>query len=64
MAEDETTLIENGQRILNSEYKDYAFAYVIFNRHWSSMSEVNKKAIWNWCKVLVVLAERAAGTRP
>ena len=60
MAEDETTLIENGQRILNSEYKDYAFAYVIFNRHWSSMSEVNKKAIWNWCKVLVVLAERAA----
>jgi hypothetical protein len=61
MLEDETKLIENGQRILNSEYKDYAFAYVIFNRHWTTMSEVNKKAIWNWCKVLVVLAERAAG---
>jgi len=60
MVEDETTLIAKGHEILNSEYKDYAFAYVIFNRHWSSMSETNKKAIWNWCKVLVVLAEKAA----
>jgi len=23
------------------------------------MTDANKKAIWNWCKVLVVLAERA-----
>ena len=63
MAEDETSLISKGHEILNSEYKDYAFAYVIFDRHWSTMSETNKKAIWNWCKVLVVLAERAAGLR-
>ena len=63
MAEDETLLIAKGHEILNSEYKDYAFAYVIFDRHWSAMSEANKKAIWNWCKVLVVLAERAAGLR-
>ena len=25
--------------------------------------EDNKQAIWKWCKVLVVLAERAAGLR-
>jgi hypothetical protein len=60
-AEDETTLITKAKTILNSEYKDYAFAYIIFDRHWSSMSEANKKAIWAWCKVIVVLAERAAG---
>ena len=61
MIEDETSLITKGREILSGEYKDYAFAYVIFDRHWSTMSEVNKKAIWNWCKVLVVLAEKAAG---
>ena len=60
-AEDETALITKAKTILNSEYKDYAFAYIIFDRHWSSMSEANKKAIWAWCKVIVILAERAAG---
>lgn len=60
-AEDETTLIGKAKQVLNSSYKDYAFAYVIFDRHWSTMSEANKKAIWNWCKVIVILGERVAG---
>jgi hypothetical protein len=57
--EDEDTLISKAREVLDSEYKDFAFAYVIFDRHWSTMSEANKSAIWKWCKVLVVLAERA-----
>lgn len=63
MAEDEDTLIKKGHDALHGEHAEYAFAYVIFDRHWSTMSEANKKAIWDWCKVLVVLAERAAGLR-
>jgi hypothetical protein len=63
MAEDEDTLIKKGHEALHGEHAEYAFAYVIFDRHWSTMSEANKKAIWDWCKVLVVLAERAAGLR-
>ena len=59
LEEDENTLITKAREVLNSEYKDFAFAYVIFDRHWSTMSEANKAAIWKWCKVLVVLAERA-----
>ena len=58
MAEDEATLINKAKEVLNGEYRDYAFAYVIFDRHWATMTETNKKAIWNWCKVLVVLAQR------
>jgi len=58
--EDEATLISKARDMLDGEHKDYAFAYVIFDKHWTSMAEPNKKAIWNWCKVLVVLAERAA----
>jgi hypothetical protein len=59
LEEDEATLISKAREVLDSEYKDFAFAYVIFDRHWSTMSEANKSAIWKWCKVLVVLAERA-----
>jgi hypothetical protein len=61
MAEDEATLLGKAHAALNGEHKDFAFAYIIFDRHWSKMSESNKAAIWKWCKVLVILAERAAG---
>jgi nucleoside-diphosphate-sugar epimerase len=60
LAEDETTLLSKAHEVLNGEHKDFAFAYLIFDRHWSGMSEANKAAIWKWCKVLVVLAQRAA----
>lgn len=57
-AEDETLLISQAQRMLNGEFKEYAFAYLIFDKHWSTMSEANKRTIWDWCKVLVLLAEK------
>lgn len=57
-AEDETQLISQAQRMLNGEFKDYAFAYLIFDKHWNTMTEANKRVIWDWCKVLVVLAEK------
>lgn len=60
MSEDETTLIKKAKEMINGEHKDYAVAYIIFDRHWSTMTEANKKSIWNWCKVIVILAQRAA----
>lgn len=59
LKEDESVLINKAKDMLKGDFKDYAFAYVIFDRHWSTMSENNKKAIWKWCKTLVVLGERA-----
>ena len=61
MNEDETALISKAKTMLAGEHKDYAVAYIIFDRHWSTMTEANKKAIWNWCKVIVILGRRAAG---
>lgn len=61
MEEDEDALIQNAHKALNGEFSEYAFAYIIFDKHWSTMSDSNKKTIWNWCKVLVVLSEKAAG---
>ena len=60
MDEDEDALITKAKEALNGPHKEYAFAYLIFDRHWSAMSETNKKAIWKYCKVLCILAERAA----
>jgi hypothetical protein len=57
--EDEVTLMSNAKRMLSGEFAEYAFAYVIFDRHWTTMSDANKKAIWDWCKVLVILGEKA-----
>jgi hypothetical protein len=59
MCEDEETLMLKAKEALNGPHKDYAFAYVIFDRHWTNMSMTNKKTIWNYCKVLCILAERA-----
>ncbi len=42
MAEDEGTLIGRAHAALHGEHSEFAFAYVIFDRHWSAMSEVNK----------------------
>jgi hypothetical protein len=58
-AEDETILMANAKKMLSGEFAEYAFAYVIFDRHWTTMSDANKKAIWDWCKVLVILGEKA-----
>ena len=59
--EDEDTLIAGARRMLDGEFKEYAFAYLIFDKHWSTMSDANKRAIWDYCKVIVALSEKAAG---
>ena len=61
MEENEAALIAKAHQMVTGEHKNYAVAYIIFDRHWSNMTEANKKAIWNWCKVIVILARRAAG---
>lgn len=59
--EDENSLISQAKTILSGEFAEYAFAYIIFDKHWSTMSDTNKHAIWKYCKVIVALAEKASG---
>lgn len=59
--EDEGALIGQAKAMLNGEFAEYAFAYLIFDKHWSTMSDTNKRAIWDYCKVIVALSEKAAG---
>ena len=53
-------LIVKAKAKLEGEFAEISYAYWIFDKHWSTMSQTNKDHIWDYCKVLVVLAERAA----
>lgn len=57
--EDEDYLVRRAREVLESDYADMAYAYWIFDKHWRNMSELNRKHVWDYCKVLLVLAERA-----
>lgn len=53
-------LILRAKAKLEGEFADISYAYWIFDKHWKTMGETNQTHIWNYCKVLVVLAERVA----
>lgn len=53
-------LIAKAKEKLHGEFADISYAYWIFDKHWSTMSETNRDHIWNYCKVLVILSERAS----
>ena len=55
---DEDYLVRRAHEILQSDYSDMAYAFWIFDKHWKTMTEVNKKHIWDYCKVLVILADK------
>ncbi len=57
---DEVYLVKRAHEILNSQYSDMAFAFWIFDKHWKTMTEANKKHVWDYCNVLIVLAEKVA----
>lgn len=63
LAEDEVTMMAKAKEVLHGEHSDFSFAWVIFDRHWTGMSDSNKKHIWNYCKAITLLAEKAAGLR-
>jgi hypothetical protein len=55
---DEDYLVKRAHEILNSQYSDMAFAFWIFDKHWKTMSDANKKHVWDYCNVLIILSEK------
>lgn len=56
--EDEDYILRRAHDILNSQYAEINYAFWIFDKHWSAMTEVNKSVIWKYMKSLILLAER------
>jgi hypothetical protein len=58
MNENEEYILGRTHEILQSEYAEYAFALIVFDKHWAVMSETNKQHIWKYLKALRLLAQR------
>jgi hypothetical protein len=58
MNEEDDYILRRAHDILNSQYAEINYAFWIFDKHWSSMTETNKSTIWKYMKSLILLAER------
>jgi hypothetical protein len=46
------------QAKIATQFNEMLSALMIFDKHWPDMSDANRKAIWNYLKVLVILSEK------
>ena len=61
LAENDTAVISYAKAVISTTYNDMLSALMIFDKHWPDMSDANRKAIWNYLKVLVLLSDKARG---
>lgn len=59
LAEDEQKVIAFAHSSIMTQFNEISPALMIFDKHWSSMSDANRDAIWKHLKVLILLAEKA-----
>jgi hypothetical protein len=60
MNEDENAIIAFARASIVSQFNEISPALMIFDKHWATLSDANRQAIWKHLKVLVLLAERAS----
>jgi hypothetical protein len=58
LTENEEKVIGYAKAIISTSYNDILVALSIFNKHWHTMSDSNRKSIWNYLRVLNTLVER------
>ena len=62
LAEDEEFVLTKAKEILNSNYSEIAYAFWIFDKHWGTMTETNKRHVWDYFKTLVILSQKVEPT--
>lgn len=48
---------------IQTQFNDMMTAMVIFQKHWPTLNEENRAAIWKYMKVLILLSDKAGGVR-
>lgn len=56
--EDVATIIAVGRRKISTQFNEILPALSIFEKHWPTLDETNRAAIFKYLKVLVVLCEK------
>ena len=60
--EDDEYIIGRAKEIMcpSHSHSHIKYAFLIFDKHWSTMSETNKQYVWKYIKSLVLLATRVS----
>jgi hypothetical protein len=61
--DDEEFVITYARKTIQGQFNEISAALIIFVNHWPAMNDANRKAIWNYLKVLCVLCEKARAAR-
>lgn len=57
--DDEEGVVAFAKKKIENEYNEISSALSIFDKHWTSLDNSNREAIWKYLKVLCVLCEKA-----
>ena len=57
--DDEDGVVTFAKKKIENEYNEISSALSIFDKHWASLDNSNREAIWKYLKVLCVLCEKA-----
>jgi hypothetical protein len=59
--EDEEFIINYARSTITGQFNEMSAALMIFDKHWPTMADANRSAIWKYLKVLCALCEKAKG---
>jgi len=59
--ENDDGLVTYAKAKVNSQFNEMSSALLIFDKHWDTMADSNRSAIWKYMKVLCVLCAKAKG---
>ena len=63
LKEDTEAIIVYARSSLSTQFNETLPALAIFDRHWESLSDMNRQAIWKYMKVLIALSDKAKSVR-
>lgn len=59
--ENDDGLVTYAKAKVHSQFNEMSSALLIFDKHWDTMADSNRSAIWKYMKVLCVLCAKAKG---
>lgn len=62
--ENDEGLVTYAREKVKSQFNEMSSALLIFDKHWETMADSNRAAIWKYMKVLCVLCAKAKGLPP
>lgn len=61
--EDEGKIIQYAKTKISTQFNEILPALAIFDKHWVTLSDQNRAAIWKYLKALVIMNDRARTVR-